>query len=227
MWCIPKKQSHPFVAGMERVFKVYRRPYDPRHPVVCMDEMSKQLVAEVREKLPVRPGSPEKYDTPTTSAWGACTVWMFGEPLSGWRTVAAVTQRRTTLDWAKQVRTLANLPRSRDAETITLVCDNLNTHSGDSFYAAFPAAEASRLNDRIHLVHTPKHGSWLNVAELEFSALHRQCLDRRIESRALVTSETAAWAKERNREQTGVDWQLSVVDARTKLKHLYPKIKTS
>ena len=154
------------MAGMERVLKVYRRPYDPRHPVVCMDEMSKQLVAEVREKLPVRPGSPEKYDTPTTSAWGACTVWMFGEPLSGWRTVVAVTQRRTTLDWAKQVRTLANLPRSRDAETITLVCDNLNTHSGDSFYAAFPAAEASRLNDRIHLVHTPKHGSWLNVAEL-------------------------------------------------------------
>ena len=151
---------------------------------------------------------------------------MFGEPLSGWRTVA-VTKRRTTLDWAKQVRALANLPRYRDAESITLVCDNLNTHSGDSFYAAFPAAEASRLNDRIHLVHTPKHGSWLNVAELEFSALHRQCLDRRIESRALVTSETAAWAKEHNREQTGVDWQLSVDDARTKLKHLYPKIKTS
>ena len=144
----------------------------------------------------------------------------------GWRTVA-VTKRRTTLDWAQQVCALANLPRYRDAESITLVCDNLNTHSGDLFYAAFPAVEASRLNDRIHLVYTPKHGSWLNVAELEFSALHRQCLDRRIESRALVTSETAAWAKERNREQTGVDWQLSVDDARTKLKHLYPKIKTS
>ena len=110
-------------------------------------------------------------------------------------------------------RTLANLPRYRDAETIKLVCDNLNTHSGDSFYAAFPAAEASRLNDRIHLVHTPKHGSWLNVAELEFSALHRQCLDHRIESRTLVTSETAAWAEERNREQTGVNWQLSVLAA--------------
>ncbi len=172
MWCIPKKQSHHFVAGMERVLKVYRRPYDPRHPV-------------------------------------------------------AVTKRRTTLDWVQQVRALANLPRYRDAESIALVCDNLNTHSGDSFYTAFPAAEASRLNDRIHLVHTPKHGSWLNVAELEFSALHRQCLDRRIESRALVTSETAAWAEERNREQTGVDWQFSVDDARTKLKHLYPKIKTS
>ncbi len=176
MWCVPKQQSHPFVAG-----------------------------AEVREKLPVRPGSPEKYNAHYLR-WGACTVWMFGEPLSGWRTVA-VTKRRTTLDWAQQVRALANLPRSRDAETITLVCDHLNTHSGDSFYAAFPAAKASRLNDRIHLVHTPKHGSWLNVAELEFSALHRQCLDRRIESRALVTSETAAWAEERNREQTGVDWQ--------------------
>ena len=225
MWCIPKQQSHPFVAGMERVLKVYQRSYDPRHPVVCMDEMSKQLVAEVREQLPVRPGSPEKYDAHYLRR-GECTVWMFDEPLSGWRTVA-VTQRRTTLDWTKQVRALANLPRYRDAETITLVCDNLNTHSDDSFYAAFPAAEASRLNDRIHLVHTPKHGSWLNVAELEFSALHRQCLDRRIESRALVTSETAAWAKERNREQTGVDWQLSVDDARIKLKHLYPKIKTS
>ncbi len=225
MWCIPKKQSHHFVAGMERVLKVYRRPYDPRHPVVCMDEMSKQLVAEVREELPVRPGSPEKYDAHYLRR-GECTVWMFGEPLSGWRTVA-VTKRRTTLDWAKQVRALANLLRYRDAETITLVCDNLNTHSGDSFYAAFPAAEASWLNDRIHWVHTPKHGSWLNVAELEFSALHRQCLDRRVESRALVTSETAAWVEERNREQTGVDWQLSVDDARTKLKHLYPKIKTS
>ena len=161
-----------------------------------------------------------------TSAGEHARVWMFGEPLSGWRTVA-VTKRHTTLDWAKQVRTLANLPRYRDAETITLVCDNLNTHSGDSFYAAFSAAEASRLNDCVHLVHTPKHGSWLNVAELEFSALHRQCLDRRIESRALVTSETAAWAEERNREQTGVDWYLSVDNARTKLKHLYPKIETS
>ena len=181
MWCIPKQQSHHFVAGMERVLKVYRRPYDPRHPVVCMDEMSKQLVAEVREKLPVRPGSPEKYDAHYLRRGACTTVWMFGEPLSGWRTVA-VTKRRTTLDWAKQVRALANLPRYRDAKSITLVCDNLNTHSGDSFYAAFPAAEASRLNDRIHLVHTPKHGSWLNVAELEFSVLHRQCLDRRIES---------------------------------------------
>ena len=117
--------------------------------------MSKQLVAEVREKLPVRPGSPEKYDSHYLRR-GECTVWMFDEPLSGWRTVA-VTKRRTTLDWAQQVRALANLPRYRDAETtITLVYDNLNTHSGDSFYAAFPAAEASRLNDRIHLVHTPK-----------------------------------------------------------------------
>ncbi len=149
----------------------------PADPVVCMDEMSKQLVAEVREKLPVRPGSPEKYDAHYLRR-RECTVWMFGEPLSGWRTVA-VTKRRTTLDWAKQVRALANLPRYRDAESITLVCDNLNTHSGDSFYAAFPVAEASRLNDRTHLVHTSKHGSWwLNVAELEFSALHRQCLDR-------------------------------------------------
>ena len=138
----------------------------------------------------------------------------------------AVTKRHTTLDWAKQVRALANLPRYRDAETITLVCDSLNTHSGDSFYAAFPAAEASRLNDCIHLVYTPKHGSWLNVAELEFSALHRQCLDRRIESRALVTSETAAWAEERNHERTGFDWQLSAAAARTKLKNPYPKIKT-
>ena len=225
---VHSEEAKPSFRGRhERVLKVYRRPYDPRHPVVCMDEMSKQLVAEVREKLPVRPGPPEKYDDAHYLRRGECTVWMFGEPLSGWRTVA-VTKRRTTLDWAKQVRALANLPRSRDAESITLVCDNLNTHSGDSSYAAaFPAAEASRLNDRIHLVHTPKHGSWLNVAELEFSALHRQCLDRRIESRALVTSETAAWTKERNREQTGVDWQLSVDDARTKLKNLYPKIKTS
>ncbi len=191
-----------------------------------MDEISKQLVAEVREQLPVRCGSPEKYDDAHYLGRGTCTR-LDVRRAAGWRTVA-VTKRRTTLDWAKQVRALANLPRYRDAETITLVCDNLNTHSGDSFYATFPAAEArSGLNDRIHWVHTPKYGSWLNVAELEFSALHRQCLDRRIESRALVTSETAAWAEERNREQTGVDWQLSVDDVRTELKHPYTKIKSS
>ncbi len=225
MWCIPKKQSHPFVAGMERVLKVI--------PAAVRPAASGGVHG--RDEQAARVGSPrEVTGTPRVAGEvrrplpppGRMHVWMFGEPLSGWRTVA-VTKRRTTLDWAKQVRALANLPRYRDVESITLVCDNLDTHSGDSFYAAFPVAEASRLNDRIHLVHTPKHGSWLNVVELEFSALHRQCLDRQIESRALVTSETAAWAKERNREQTGVDWQLSVDDARTKLKHLYPKIKTS
>ena len=226
MWCIPKKQSHHFVAGMERVLKVYRRPYGPAASggVHGRDEQAARggsprevagtprVAGEVRRPLPP-PGRMHGVDVRRAAIRLA----------DG----GAVTKRRTTLDWAKQVRALANLPRYRDAETITLVCDNLNTHSGDSFYAAFPAAEASRLNDCIHLVHTPKHGSWLNVAELEFSALHRQCLDHRIESRTLVTSETAAWAKERNREQTGLDWQLNVDDARTKLKHLYPKIKTS
>ena len=192
MWCIPKQQSHHFVAGMERVLKVYQQPYDPRHPVVCMDEMSKQLVAEVREQLPVlRPGSPEKYDDDAHYLRrGACTVWMFDEPLSGvcWRTVA-VTKRRTTLDWAKQVRALANLPRYRDAETIMLVCDNLNTHSGDSFYAAFPAAAEASRAERPHLLGA--HAETRELAERCGTgvqcALHRQCLDRRIESRALVT----------------------------------------
>ena len=164
MWCIPKQQSHPFVAGMERVLKVI--------PAAVRPAASGGVHG--RDEQAARGGSPrEVTGTPRVAGEvrrplpppGRMHVWMFGDPLSGWRRVA-VTKRRTTLDWAKQVRALANLPRYRDVESITLVCDNLDTHSGDSFYAAFPVAEASRLNDRIHLVHTPKHGSWLNVVGL-------------------------------------------------------------
>ena len=185
MWCIPKQQSHPFVAGMERVLKVYQRSYDPRHPVVCMDEMSKQSSwRKSASSCRYAPGR-RRSTTLTTSAGenARCGCSTSRYPVGG---------RWPSPNGARRWIGRSKCARWRICHVIGMrkpsrwcACDNLNTHSGDSFYAAFPAAEASRLNDRIHLVHTPKHGSWLNVAELEFSALHRQCLDRRIESRAL------------------------------------------
>ena len=156
---------------------------------------------------------------------GSCTVWMFVEPLGCWRDVR-VTQRRTALEWAEQIRALVDAPRYADAERITLVCDNLNTHDMGSLYTAFEPSEAKRILDRLALVFTPKHGSWLNVAELELSVLTRQSLSDRLGSEAAVVERARPWAQERNRRQIGVDWQFTTQDARTKLKRLYPKIKT-
>jgi hypothetical protein len=222
MWCIPPKEDAAFVCQMEQVLEVYKRPYDPKRPVVCMDEQPKQLISEVRPPLPVRPGHAECVDFEYVRE-GMCTVWMFVEPLGGWRSVR-VSETKKAIDWAEQVRQLVDDPRSADAERITLVCDNLNTHSFASLYQAFAPEEAMRLMRKLEIVHTPKHGSWLNMAEPELSVLSRQCLGRRIPTQAEVATEAAAWEHNRNDLQTGIDWQFTTKDARIKLKSLYPKI---
>lgn len=223
MWCIPPQQNAAFVCQMEQVLEVYKRPYDSRHPVVCMDEQPKQLIAETRRPLAVEPGKPERVDYEYVRE-GVCVVWMFVEPLGGWRNVS-VTPTKKSVDWAEQVRRLVDHPRYEEAKKITLVCDNLNTHNLASLYAAFEPAEAMRLARKLELVHTPKHGSWLNVAESELSVLSRQCLDRRIAKLAVVKQQSQYWGEDRNHRQTGVDWQFTTEQARTKLKYLYPKIK--
>jgi DDE superfamily endonuclease len=209
---------------MEQVLEVYRRQYDEQYPVVCMDEQPKQLIGETRSPLPPQSRQPEKFDYVYTRH-GMCVTWMFVEPLAGWRDVR-VTERKTAVDWAQQVRTLVDHPRYAKAKRITLVCDQLNTHVLASLYAAFEPAQAARLVRKLELVHSPKHGSWLNMAEPELSVLTRQCLRRRIAKVSTITSETARWATDRNAKQIGVDWQFTTKDARIKLKYLYPKVKT-
>jgi hypothetical protein len=223
MWCIPPAQDAAFVCHMEQVLEVYKRPYDPLRPVVCMDEQPKQLISEVSQPMAVAPGQPARIDYEYVRE-GVCTVWMFVEPLGGWRSVP-VTQTKTAVDWARQVKHLVDDPRYAAAERITLVCDNLNTHDLASLYQAFEPEEALRIARKLELVHTPKHGSWLNVAESELSVLTRQCLDRRIAQMTIVCDEARTWATDRNQRQVGVDWQFTTADARTKLKRLYPKIK--
>ena len=223
MWCIPPKQDAAFVCQMEQVLEVYKRRYDPQRPVVCMDEQLKQLIAETRTPVPVSPGQPAHVDFEYVRL-GVCVVWMFVEALAGWRDVA-VSATKTAVDWAHWVRALVDHPRYAAAEKITLVCDNLNTHTLTALYQAFGPAEALRLAQKLELVHTPKHGSWLNVAESELSVLTRQCLDRRIDTQDEVAAEAAAWKERRNTKQIGVEWQFTTEDARIKLKDLYPKVK--
>jgi hypothetical protein len=223
MWCIPPEQDAAFLCQMEQVLEVYRRPHDAARPVVCMDEQPKQLIAESRRPIPAAPGRPERVDSEYVRE-GTCTVWMFVEPLAGWRDVR-VTGTKTAVDWAHQVRRLVDDPRYAGAERITLVCDNLITHSLASLYKAFAPAEAMRVARRLELIHTPKHGSWLNVAESELSVLTRQCLDRRIAAMREIEEEAGAWGERRNAKQVGVEWHFTTEDARVKLKHLYPKIR--
>lgn len=208
---------------MEQVLDVYRRRYDARYPVVCMDEQPKQLIGETRPGLPTASGQPKRIDF-EYFRHGMAVVWMFVEPLAGWRTVE-VTARKTAVDWAEQIRALVDHSRYATAKRITLVCDNLNTHTLASLYEAFEPDEAARLTNKLDLVHTPKHGSWLNMAEPELSVLTRQCLDRRIDQQDVVTQEARQWASARNTAQVGIDWQFRTKDARIKLRHLYPKIK--
>jgi hypothetical protein len=222
MWCIPPHQDASFVCQMEQVLEVYKRPYNPRRPVVCMDEQPKQLISEVNRPIPVAPRQPSRMDYEYVRE-GVCTIWMFVEPLGGWRSVR-VTNTKTAVDWAHQVQALVDDPRYAKAERITLVCDNLNTHGLASLYQAFSPAEAMRITRKLELIHTPKHGSWLNIAESELSVLTRQCLAGRIGTQAAVSREACAWNKDRNTRQTKVDWQFTTADARIKLKHLYPKI---
>lgn len=207
---------------MEQVLEVYKRPYDGARPVVCMDEQPKQLVSESRQAVPAAPGRPARIDYEYVRE-GVCTVWMCVEPLGGWRDVAATTTR-TAVDWARQIKQLVDQPRFADAERITLVCDNLNTHTLASLYQAFTPDEALRLAQKLELVHTPKHGSWLNVAESELSVLTRQCLRNRIANQDTVAAEARTWATQRNEAQVGVDWQFTTHDARVKLNGLYPNV---
>lgn len=204
---------------MEDVLGVYTRPHDPARPVVCLDETSRQVLAEVRPPLAVAPGKPQRED-PEYVRHGVANLFLVCEPLRGWREVV-VSDRRTRLDWAACVRTLVDVHYPL-AEKVVLVMDNLNIHSPASLYEAFPPAEARRLADRLEIHHTPKHGSWLNMAEIELGILQRQCLDRRMADQATLTSEVAAWVVRRNAADRRIDWRFTTADARIKLKRLYP-----
>ncbi len=220
---IPPDQNAEFVAAMEDVLEVYHRRYDARRPVVCMDETSKQLVAETRVPIPLAPGRPRCFDYEYTRN-GTANLFLFTEPLKGWRRVK-VTQRRTRTDWACAVKELLDVSYP-EAERVVLVMDNLNTHTRGSLYEAFEPKEARRLAERLEIHYTPKHGSWLNVAETELSVLGRQCLDRRIPTIEDLESEVEAWEAERNKTTKGVDWQFTTDEARIKLRRLYPVLRT-
>jgi hypothetical protein len=207
---------------MEDVLDVYHRPYDPARPVVCLDEASKQLVGEVVEPLPPGPGQPERFDYEYVRN-GTANLFMLSEPLAGWRHVM-VTDRRTAVDFAEAVRWLAE-DVYPDAERVVLVMDNLNTHKLASLYEAFPPDQARRIAERVEVHHTPKHGSWLNVAEIELSVLARQCLDRRIESVEALLDQLEPWEEDRNDRAVGVNWRFTTADARIKLRRLYPAIE--
>ena len=221
-WVIPPKANAAFVANMEDVLDVYARPYDEDHPKVCVDEGGKQLIGDIREPLPLRPGSPAKQDYEYERE-GMANLFMAVEPLGGVRHVE-VTQRKTAVDFAKFLKRLSD-EWYPDAKRIVLVSDNLNTHTPACLYEAFEPTEARRLVERFEWHHTPKHGSWLNVAECELSVLARQCLDRRIPDLDTLKREVAAWERARNAAAVGVDWQFTTADARVKLKRLYPSVQ--
>jgi DDE superfamily endonuclease len=222
MWCIPETPSAEFVFRMEDVLEVYHRPYDPKRPVVCVDETFKLLIGETRQPLPPRPGSVERYDHVYTRN-GVASLFLACEPLAGWRHVAVSEHRRRT-DWALFIRSLLE-GRYREAERVVLVMDQLNTHSPASLYEAFPPEQAKRLADRIEIHHTPKHGSWLNIAEIELSALGRQCLSRRIAHQDTLKRQIAGWEEKRNARPARVLWQFTTQDARVKLRSPYPSLQ--
>jgi hypothetical protein len=209
---------------MEDVLDVYERPYDPKHPVVEMDEQPVQLVKETRQPLEAQPGRPRRYDHEYERAGTAC-VFLFTEALQGWRQVS-VRAQRTAVDWAQELAALLE-GRYAQAEKVILICDNLNTHTIASLYKAFPPERARRLALRLEIHYTPKHGSWLNIAECELSVLTRHCLRRRTASLAALVGKVTPWARDRNARQRGVHWQLTTKDARTKLRRLYPQVQLS
>lgn len=208
---------------MEDILDVYKRPYDKTHPLVCMDESSKQHIKETREPIPAKPGSVEKYDSEYERN-GVSNLFMFFEPLEGQRHVG-VTDQRTAVDWAHQIRYLVDVMFPH-AKRISLVMDNLNTHTGASLYKAFAPAEARRILDKLEIHYTPKHGSWLNMAEIELSILSRQCLDRRIPDQDTLKKEVAAWQEIRNAIARPMEWRFTTEEARIKLKKLYPSAPT-
>jgi hypothetical protein len=207
---------------MEDLLDVYHLPYDPQVPLVCRDEQPVQLIKEVRKPLPAEEGQPERYDYEYERN-GTANIFIFTEPLSGWRSVRG-REHRTALDWATEIQHLLDT-QYPEAHSIRLVCDQLNTHGIGSLYEAFPPEQAHRLAARLEIHHTPKHGSWLNIAEIELSALTIQCLDRRIPNLETLIHETTRWEQRRNAAQKGVDWQFSTHEARIKLKRLYPQMQ--
>ena len=206
---------------MELVLDVYKRPYNEARPVVCMDESPKQLISETRQSIPMSPGFEKKCDYEYARC-GICNVFMVNEPLAGKRHVK-LTDRKTKIDWAILVREIAD-DLYPDAEIITLVMDNLNTHTAAALYETFEPAEAKRIWDRFEFIYTPKHGSWLNMAEIELNVLTKQCLNRRIDNRDEIESEVKAWQNNRNIKDAKINWQFTTKDARIKLHRLYPSI---
>jgi hypothetical protein len=219
---IPPAHNGEYVARMEDVLDVYERPRDLTAPVVCMDEMPVQLLKETRSPIPVEPGHPRRIDYEYERN-GTANIFMFAEPLAGWRQTS-VTERRTAVDWAVALRDLID-SRYAEAKVVVLIMDNLNTHTLGSLYEAFPPAEARRLAKRLEIHHTPKHGSWLNMAENELSALSRQCLSRRLGTIDDLRSEIQAWEATRNTEQVQVQWRFTIDQARIKLRNVYPVLQ--
>lgn len=221
-WVIPPEADGEFVASMEEVLDTYAQPYDCRHPVLCMDEQPIQLLNETRVPIAATRDHPRRVDYEYERA-GTASIFMFCEPLSGWRQVT-VRDRRTKIDWAQEVEELMRT-RYASAEKVILVCDNLNTHTKGAFYDAFAPEIARAVVRRLDFRHTPKHGSWLNIAENELSSMTRQCVSgRRFGTIEFLRTETAAWQHHSNTRQRGVDWQFKANDARFKLKAIYPKI---
>ena len=222
MWCVAELNEE-YVSKMEDVLETYEKAYDPQHPVLCMDEQPVQLLKETRVPIDATKEHAKRVDYEYERA-GTANIFMFTEPLAGWREVA-VRVTKTKVDWAVEMARILER-RYADCESVILVCDNLNTHTKGAFYEAFDPERARQLVRRIEFRHTPKHGSWLNIAENELSSLTRQCVSaRRFGDIATLAKETSAWSTDVNKTQRGVDWQMKVDDARTKLKTVYPKIK--
>ena len=219
-WVIPPEEDGDFVAAMEDVLEVYERPYDPKRPVVCMDEQPRQLIGEELIPIEAKPGQVMRYDNQYVRNGTVCN-FMFFQPLGNWRRVS-VREHRTQKDWAEEIAQLLDVDFP-EAEKVVLVMDNLNTHKIGSLYVRFPAEQARSYAERLEIHYTPKHGSWLNMAEIEFSVLSTQCLDRRIGDMETFRSEVGAWQKARNASGRGADWQFTAKDARIKLKRLYPQ----
>lgn len=219
MWCIAKGEDAAFVAAMEDILDLYCQAYDKDYPVVCMDEKPYQLLDEVRAPIAMKPGKPRRVDAEYVRN-GTCSIFVYCQPLTGWG-YAHARNRRTKVDWANEICWLLEEVYP-EAKKVRLVSDNLNTHVISSLYEAFPAPKARALAQRLEMHHTPKHGSWLNIAEIMISVLARQCLCRRIPHIGLLNEELMAWNLLYNIEQKPVDWQFTTGDARVKLKHLYP-----
>lgn len=219
MWCIAKGEDAAFVAAMEDILDLYCQPYDEEYPVVCMDEKPYQLLDEIREPIPMTPGKPRKVDAEYIRN-GTCSIFVYSEPLRGWG-YAYARQRRTKVDWAMEIHWLLE-EMYPQAKKVRLVSDNLNTHVISSLYEAFPASKAREMAKRLDMHHTPKHGSWLNIAEIMISILARRCLCRRIPNLDRLTQELMAWNLLCDADRNPVNWQFTTAGARIKLKHLYP-----